>query len=349
METTDWLLDLQRLHELAKELGLQHAIVALSKASDAAPETRAAWVRGACEGILQELAGRRTSAPPVGAVEKWDRLVPVLVGLEQMSWRELADLDELVKRAGVDARIKLDALPAMLMAKFRSTVAAVVPGPADLGALNIEQFVARLRRALSAGIHSTIIGMARQLQADLARQMNEAAELLYPLAMSGAEIVRATQYGESYGSASPEASLAARMMERRERWRSLAEFDAGAFSTALGPGLLAAALESMKASELPPLSSTEFKKAALAAAHAALNREWQSRRRVILESVDGHITERFAELKRDIDDWLQEVQRRIVALCGRSVEAEERVEAARFEVLDICRCAGTDRRLEESA
>ncbi|HTP35998.1 MAG TPA: hypothetical protein VMJ75_27675 [Candidatus Acidoferrales bacterium] len=359
MDLIDWQSDIQHLRDLARKLGLEHAAAALAAAGESAPERRDQWIRAACEGMLQEIALRQGSLPARRGLDKWERCTPGLAGLEQMSWREMAHVQDSATRCAASARATAENLPAMLWAKCRGALAAAALSPADLSSTGSEQFLARLRRRLAGDIDAAVCNVAMQIQRDVLRELVTATESMYGLACATEEILRAMRYGTSIGY---RPSLSGQLKERRTAWqmeaRSLesrapaaeAGFQAGALFCGLGAVSMAAGLEALSSSQLPPLSPFgEFKEALMGATYALMQREWETKRCGILNAVDAHVTESFARLTRSMDEGFLEMQREMAAPGNSSSREEEQVETTRLEVREILRHAGGGSLWEKSA
>lgn len=363
MEAATSLLNLQRLHELTAQLGLEAAPAAPPGVSDSGVDERNAWIRSACDRILGQLATRTPSSQP-DAARKLESLVPVLAGLEHMWLHDLAHLDALTERARAGTRTIVQDLPVRLQVKCRTSVAGVTPSAADLLALTTEQLLGRVQRRLSADVGMAVRAVAREIQHTVLDLLIEAVESLYPLACAADDVMRATGHGVSHGTDRfASISLVERLCARRDAWRRAAaslaatsdpgigsDFDAGVLAHALGVARTTAALNALRASDLRAVSpSAAFKTSVLEVAQASLRREWELQCRHIQDSVDQYVDTVFADLKRQVDDWFVEVQHRSALLCGRPANAEQQAEAARFEILDILRQAGGHTRQEASA
>jgi hypothetical protein len=363
MDLTNWHSDSQRLRDLVSHLGLEHSASALAKMDEVRPDHRDQWMQAICEGILQEMAIHQPTKPPRIALDRWDHFATGLVGLEQMSWREMAQVDDVAKACAAGARAKAETLPALLLASCRTTIAAAMPSPADLAGTGSGQFLARLRRRLAAEILAVVRSVALQIQLDLLRQLAAATESLYPVVCASEEILHAMRHGAGTGQGAVGGSpLSTRLKDRRTGWRTAARslekpapaqeagFEVGALCIALGADSMAAGLDALSPPQLPPLSPFGgFKEAVLKAAQVSLRREWGAKRGAILKAVDQHIGGSFDGLTRCLDEWFLEVQRAMETPGSSSADSAEKLEAARLEVLDICRNVGGEGLWERSA
>jgi hypothetical protein len=362
MEPATSLSNFQRLHELMTELGMEGAAASLPGMLDSGVDERNVMIRSACDDILRELAARSLPAQP-DAARKLGTLVPVLVGLEHLSLRDLAHVDACVERARDAARTVVHNLPVRLQAKCRTSVSGATVSAADLLALTTDQLLARLQRQLLAEVAVVVRGAAREIQQHVCGVLIEAIESLYPLGCAADDIMRATGHGVSHGADKfASVSLVARLSTARDHWRravdSLAapdanaelNFDAGALTCALGAASTSASLNALSASQLGAASSpAAFKSSVLKAVQTSIWRHWELKGPHIQESVDQYVETAFAGVKRHIDEWFVEVQHRSSLLCGRPANAEGQSEAARLEVLDILRQAGGDASQQASA
>jgi hypothetical protein len=361
MEATTSLSNLQRLHELTVQLGIDDLSSALPGIADSGGAEQNAGIRSVCERILRDLATRTLPAPP-DAVRKLEGLVPVLAGLEHLSLHDLARLDDFAERARAAARTIVESVPIRLQAKCRTSVASATPSAADLVALTTDQLLARLQRRLSADVGVAVLAVAREIQRNVLDLLIEAVDSLYPLACAADDVMRATGHGVSHGTDRfASVSLVERLAARRDAWRRDAasllpadaspdsDFDAGVLAHAIGAGTTAA-LNALRVSDLRAVSpSSAFKTSVLEAVQEAVRREWELNCRHIRESIDRYVDTAFAGLTRQVDEWFVEVQHRSALLCGRPANAEQQAEAARFEVLDILRQAGGHAPQEASA
>jgi hypothetical protein len=353
MEAATSLLNLQRLHELMAQLGIEGAS-ALPGDTDSGVDERNAWIRSACERILRQLAARTLSSQS-DAARKLEGLVPVVAGLEHLSLDDFVHLDAVAERAKTAARAIVQNLPVRLQAKCLTSVASVTPTAADLVALTTGQRLERLQRRLSADIDGAVRVVAREIQQTVVNLLIEAVESLYPLACAGDDVMRATGHGVSHGTDRfASVSLVERLSTRRDAWRRAAaslsaasdastesELDAGVLAHALGVAGTTAALTALRVADLRAVSpSAAFKTSVLDMVQELVWREWELKCRHILESVDQYVDRAFAGLKRQVDEWFTEVQHRSSLLCGRPANAEQQAEAARFEILHILRQAG---------
>ena len=159
MQAATSLLNLQRLHELTAQLGLEGAADALPSVTDSGVDERNVSIRSACERILRELAAR-TLPPQSDAAGKLEALVPVLAGLEHLSLDDFAHLDGFAERARMAARTIVQSLPVRLQATCRTSVSSVTPSVADLVALTTDQLLGRLQRRLSADVGVAVRAVA---------------------------------------------------------------------------------------------------------------------------------------------------------------------------------------------
>lgn len=354
MEAETSLLNLQRLHELIAELGIEGASAVVPGITDSGVDERNARIRSVCECILRELASRALPSES-DAARKLEGLVPVLAGLEHLSLHDLAYLDSVAERARAAARTIVQSLPVRLQAKCRTGVSSVTPSAADLVALTTDQLLGRLQRRLSADIGVAVRAVAREIQQSVLNLLIEAVGSLYPLACATDDVMRATGHGVSHGTDRfASVSLVERLRARRDAWRRAvsslsaapdasteSDFDAGVLAHALGVASTTAALNGLRVSDLRAVSpSAAFKTSVLEMVQELVWREWELKCRHILESVDQYVDRAFAALKRQVDEWFVEVQHRSALLCGRPANAEQHLEAMRFEILDILRQAG---------
>ena len=363
MEAATSLLNLQRLHELMAQLGIEGASPAPPGISGSGVEERNARIRSVGERLLRELAARTMPAPSDAAV-KLEALVPVLAGLEHMSLHDLAHLDGFAEQARLAARTIVQSLPVRLQATCRTSVSSVTPSAADLVALTTDQLLGRLQRRLSADIGVAVHALAREIQQNVLNLLIEAVGSLYPLACAADDVMRATGHGVSHGTDRfASVSLVERLAARWDAWRravvslsaasdesTASDFDAGVLAHALGMASTTAALNALRVSDLRAVSpSAAFKTSVLEVAQESVRREWEVKGRHTQDSVDQWVDTAFADLKREVDDWFVAVQHRSALLCGRPANAERQAEAARFEILDILRQAGGPAPQEASA
>ena len=259
MEAAASLLNLQRLHELTAQLGLERAADALPSDTDSGVDERNVWIRSVCERILRELAAR-TLPPQSDAARKLEGLVPVLAGLEHLSLHDFAHLDGFAERARMAARTIVQSLPARLQATCRTSVSSVRPSVADLVALTTDQLLGRLQRRLSADVGVAVRAVAREIQQNVLNLLIEAVESLYPLACAADDVMRATGHSLSHGTDRfASVSLVEQLRARWDAWRrtvdslpaasdasSASDFDAGVLAHALGLASTTAALNALR-------------------------------------------------------------------------------------------------------
>jgi hypothetical protein len=81
----------------------------------------------------------------------------------------------------------------------------------------------------------------------------------------------------------------------------------------------------------------EFKGAIRDAAQEAVRQEWAARIRMIHATLDERVSEGFADLQRDIDEWFSEVQHWVALRFGGAAKAEDKDGVARAEILEMLR------------
>lgn len=341
-------MSLERLQELAAQLGVEQAMVPLS--ADVG-------TGATCERLLLEMVSRHVPLGP-DAAAKWSAFAPLLVALEQMSWAEMADLDARAEQAKAAARADLDILPAKLQMRCRACIALVAETEADLAAFRTEPIVGRVSRALARDLRATVREVARDLERDMLARLIDATESLDPLACTADEILRAAFGDSGSGRAAPTApSCLAQLTARRERFvlasgaladskraDPAAEFHVGLLSQALGGASIAGALDTLRGSALPSLASIrELKTIAADAVAAALQRHCVSVHADTVRTVEHHIAERFLDLKHLLDQWLSGIHRWCATVSG--VDGDDRTrEAVRAEILGIWQRAVGDAR-----
>jgi hypothetical protein len=343
------LPNLRRLRELALEIGFSDGLGESSYGAKSAADVKSAAIQLG-ERMLLKLTERQ-AALLSSRGESWERLVPALIGLEQLSWLELTHLEALAEQARAGARATIDALPMRWQVQCRITIATAVPSLIDLTECASTHLTSRLRRRLAADSRSLCRSAARELHRALLRQLVGAVESLYPLACSADEILRAAQFTVSSNTqAQAPASLVARLAARRGQWQhagellenadesTAADFDIGALANALGVTVITSALAAVRASgPLAGSSLEELRSAVRDAAHDAVRHEWQSKISGVHVAVDEHVSEGFADLQREIDDWFSEVQHWAARLCGGAAAVKDQDHGARVEILDILR------------
>ena len=352
MEAAASRLNLQRVRELLAQLAIE-AEDPPPDSADVAAQVLDAWISRTCATALRELDRHRKT--PAAAGRPLEPVRHLLLGLERMSAREQALLENLAQEAREVLRLYVDELPLRLLAQCRTTVAAMTPGVSDDAAAFSERVRRRLVADLRAVTRVTAVTMCRDLLAHAATGVQS----LYPIACSADELLRLAPQASSAGTTFADPPLVTRLRECRARLQSAvdalaasgrleADFQVGVLSQSLGGRCIVAVDDALRAAGSSGGSSVlEWKARLCEVAQRAARRAYDEEMAVILRAVDEQVSDTFAQAQRELDEWLRDAREWWVEACGGAEAADEPLAAVRFELLVIGRQAGGEQRLQE--